>query len=593
MVSLYILAVLLINIRLSYCQDTCGTTVNCVVANAVSCEISRSSNYSLREIEACFGSNYQSALVITKNAPGDVILTIDSDIGASSLLLSFVNLSPQGKFIIRASVINTGVRMIFFTRNGFHIDQTDFFDRFPFVNGIATSLAYITFGFRPSFSKLKYLSVLQITVSDPKEELTILTADMLQNTSIQRFRWSGSLKSIEQGAFNSLRNLTHLDLTANFLTTLPDGLFSHTEKIESIILDRNMIDSLSIGIFDNLNSITSISINYNRNFPYESLKSLGSLRTVSLDYNSYTTLDNFPFQQLHKLEEVSLVGNPFHCDCELRWVRSLSSSGVIVADGICYSPVSTYSINIIDERLYAICPSNETFPCFNKSISCPSNFFCHNKGDNPICHCAEGLSLYHTYECSDVNECTTENLPKCKELCVNTFGSYKCDCNDGYRLKSDGISCEDINECAVDNGGCVGGCRNVDGGFSCLCEAGFVVVNGTACEIGISWVLFITWGSLVSLLAICLILSLVITCICLCYSKSSKRPAAPSGKLASECLVSVTPSTYTRMEAAKPVVPKNRPQLPPPRASTSDVGSLSRHPIVHEELTYEAFDVEN
>ena len=587
---LYIFILLLTHLGFSCC---CPAGVNCTVSNDVFCEISQSSSYSLRDIEACFSGNYQNALVIAKNSSGQVVINIDSKIGPRTFLLSFINLSPQGKFIIRASMSNADVRTIYFTKNGFHIDEADFFDRFHLVVGITTYKAYLTFDFRPTFSKLTFLRVLEITVSDPKEELTVLTADMLQDTSIQRFRWSGSLKSIEPTALHSLRNLTKLDLTANFLTTLPDGLFDMTEKIENIILDRNMIDSLSIDIFDNLKSITSISINYNPNFPYLPLQSLGTLKKVSLNYNSYTSLDSFPFQQLHELLEVSLLGNPFHCDCDVRWVQFLSLSGVNVVDGVCFSPVPVYDFNITDHRLYASCPSNETYPCFDKSIECPrSDLFGHNNGDNCLCNCAVGLALDHTNECIDVNECTTGNLSKCRELCVNTFGSYKCDCEDGYRLKSDGISCEDINECIVDNGGCAGGCRNGPGEFSCFCERGYMVVNGTACEMEIDRWVYIAWGSGVTLLSLCLILSLVLTCICLCCYKCSKPRDDPSNKLVEQRSVSATPSTYTRMEAVKPEVPSHRPKLPPPRTSTSGGGSLSRDPIVHEELTYEAFDVD-
>ena len=219
MMSLYIFILLLTHLGFSCC---CPAGVNCTVSNDVFCEISQSSSYSLRDIEACFSGNYQNALVIAKNSSGQVVINIDSKIGSKTFLLSFINLSPQGKFIIRASMSNADVRTIYFTKNGFHIDEADFFDRFHLVVGITTYKAYLTFDFRPSFSKLTFLEVLEITVSDPKEELTVLTADMLQDTSIQRFRWSGSLKSIEPTALHSLRNLTKLDLTANFLTTLPD-----------------------------------------------------------------------------------------------------------------------------------------------------------------------------------------------------------------------------------------------------------------------------------------------------------------------------------------------------------------------------------
>ena len=51
-------------------------------------------------------------------------------------------------------------------------------------------------------------------------------------------------------------------------------------------------------------------------------------------------------------------------------------------------------------------------------------------------------SLYGSYDISllDNNECLSGN-GGCQEVCVNTNGSYYCDCQTGYRLKSDNNSC--------------------------------------------------------------------------------------------------------------------------------------------------------
>ncbi|XP_071948060.1 epidermal growth factor-like protein 7 [Antedon mediterranea] len=41
----------------------------------------------------------------------------------------------------------------------------------------------------------------------------------------------------------------------------------------------------------------------------------------------------------------------------------------------------------------------------------------------------------------DINECNT-NYHGCSQLCKNTNGSYSCGCNQGYKLSTDGKSCE-------------------------------------------------------------------------------------------------------------------------------------------------------
>ena len=45
----------------------------------------------------------------------------------------------------------------------------------------------------------------------------------------------------------------------------------------------------------------------------------------------------------------------------------------------------------------------------------------------------------------DINECEISELGgMCSQTCVNTPGSYECQCNIGYRLSSDGFTCEGI-----------------------------------------------------------------------------------------------------------------------------------------------------
>ena len=41
---------------------------------------------------------------------------------------------------------------------------------------------------------------------------------------------------------------------------------------------------------------------------------------------------------------------------------------------------------------------------------------------------------------ADINECT-EGSASCPQMCTNTIGGYICSCNTGYRLASDGRTC--------------------------------------------------------------------------------------------------------------------------------------------------------
>ncbi|XP_073234800.1 mucin-like protein [Porites lutea] len=77
-------------------------------------------------------------------------------------------------------------------------------------------------------------------------------------------------------------------------------------------------------------------------------------------------------------------------------------------------------------------------------------------------------------QCLDIDECQTSNTNNCEQICVNTAGSYYCTCRDGFTIKADKQSCEDINECEPSND-CMHKCDNTPGSFNCSCNQFFVV----------------------------------------------------------------------------------------------------------------------
>ena len=100
-----------------------------------------------------------------------------------------------------------------------------------------------------------------------------------------------------------------------------------------------------------------------------------------------------------------------------------------------------------------------------------------------IAPCDEGFEFDENDLCQDIDECAVENGGcDLNASCTNNVGAAPtCACLEGY--EGDGQSCTDIDECVVDNGGCDINAicqNNVADDPSCECRIGFEG-NGQTC----------------------------------------------------------------------------------------------------------------
>ncbi|XDV53810.1 hypothetical protein PO909_022227, partial [Leuciscus waleckii] len=82
------------------------------------------------------------------------------------------------------------------------------------------------------------------------------------------------------------------------------------------------------------------------------------------------------------------------------------------------------------------------------------------------------------------NNCSSPSSPSCQHYCFNTPHGARCGCKTGFRLQSDGLTCNDVDECKeIVPAACSHNCVNTLGSYLCRCHPGFILEpDGRSCK---------------------------------------------------------------------------------------------------------------
>ncbi|KAK7482356.1 hypothetical protein BaRGS_00026375, partial [Batillaria attramentaria] len=188
------------------------------------------------------------------------------------------------------------------------------------------------------------------------------------------------------------------------------------------------------------------------------------------------------------LEDCTNTPGSFFCDCKAGYQsggtgctdENECENGVAACEQICVNVVGSFncecSAGFVLDADRSSCKKAEDV-CAESNLNC--DYDCTlDDSDNPVCFCQTGFKLATDQAtCLDINECAINN-GGCSDVCTNSDGGFQCSCPVGKRLV-DLKDCVDINECDSTPSPCSQRCENFAGSFRCLCNSGFTLDTAT------------------------------------------------------------------------------------------------------------------
>lgn len=226
-----------------------------------------------------------------------------------------------------------------------------------------------------AFKNIPYLAELFIGMNS----LNTLENDAFRNLiNLAALDLHGSLlTNISHAAFYRLRNLKSLDISDNSLTSIPTAALSTLQRLESLKIGQNDYEVIGEGAFFGLSFLRKIDISGNKvlkqiqpgafaaNPNLETItiasnkllidihdgvfSDLPNIKSVDLRNNAFETIREqlLPWESLKSFE---LADNPISCDCELKWLHLILTTGHKKSnyDVICSSPAQFYEQRLED-----------------------------------------------------------------------------------------------------------------------------------------------------------------------------------------------------------------------------------------------------
>ena len=364
------------------------------------------------------------------------------------------------------------------------------FSFMPMIEYIDLSFNEISDLEEGAFDRLDHLKTLLLNGNKLKRIHSGTLGNLMSLTRLELA--SNQIQAIDEGVFSCSPLVKTLVVKANKLHGIPKAIFLDLQFLDHLDMSQNPVYYIES----------------------DALIGLRSLQTIKLNDCNISGIQNNTFSPLENIITIHLENNPLKCDCHLSWILSwLSRKPEGTLEGaVCRTPLNISGQNLLSANLRSfvctcadcnkeaacsvpptncsctqnltglscndICQSHsepvtwcrkqdgncsckssavpqetgKTSNCsFNvTSEKCSEHGEVAKKGAHLECVCQTGFTG-NGINCTDINECKTGGVCFFEhEVCINTVGSHRCECSQGFRynLVLGRISpCEDIDEC--------------------------------------------------------------------------------------------------------------------------------------------------
>ncbi|CAD0201940.1 unnamed protein product [Chrysodeixis includens] len=152
--------------------------------------------------------------------------------------------------------------------------------------------------------------------------------------------------------------LKHLDLSDNPIRDISGEDFTDLIALQELNLDNLLIKEVPDYIFEHLPSLRKLTLERNNNLVNFSKLAFGrdvlddpaefKLERLSLKGSRLTRLDEALAVPLGELTELDLQGNPWKCDCNFVWVKTLQLSDQSTQHLRCDKPTPLFNAKVFD-----------------------------------------------------------------------------------------------------------------------------------------------------------------------------------------------------------------------------------------------------